>query len=179
MLEFIEDIVKIAKKLKCKTILDLGCGNCYVTSEMSKQFTMCGVELGTEEIRIAKTIYPCVVELDMRNALNNFRENSFDAVMTLDSLEHLSKNDSITLLKDCEKMAKKCVFHFTPINALSEEFAKFRYEQITKGLISFEEFQGGLRAHRSQWLEEEFKEIGYVTKMYKRPYNHVLAIKEL
>lgn len=74
-----------------------------------------------------------------------FKENAFDAVMALEVLEHLTKNDGYNLLKKMERWAKKKVIITTPNGYLYQD----GYDD------------NPLQIHRSGWDVEDFKKLGY------------------
>jgi hypothetical protein len=77
-----------------------------------------------------------------------FKKKSFDAVICLQVIEHISKKDGLMLLKDMEEIARKQVVVTTPI-----------------GFMPREEVDGNpYERHVSSWRQEEFEELGYTVK---------------
>ncbi|MDI6856551.1 MAG: class I SAM-dependent methyltransferase, partial [Candidatus Thermoplasmatota archaeon] len=74
-----------------------------------------------------------------------FKQKSFDAVVAIDVLEHLTKKEGHALIERMENWAKKKVIIFTPNNYVEQE----EYEKDI-----FQE-------HKSGWSYEELKELGF------------------
>jgi SAM-dependent methyltransferase len=98
---------------KNDTVLDLGCGynsplqNCDIAYSI-------GVELFApylEESR-KKTIHNEYIRADIREL--NFKPKSFDVVIAIDVLEHLTKNEGYELIKKMRTWARKKIILFTP-----------------------------------------------------------------
>lgn len=132
--------------IDCKSILDLGCGNhSMVPSVVPDHVYTVGVEYfqpyyeeALREARHKKYINANIMEIE-------FEPKSFDVVVLSDVLEHLTKEEGAGLLRRMERWAKKKVIVFTP-----------------NGFVPQEEYDSNpFMEHKSGWLVNEFKEMGY------------------
>ena len=162
-ISFADATAKQLEKYKVSTILDIGCGK-YSPPVMlvNSVLAVTGIDLNAERLEEAGEYYKEVKQLDAREALRYFGEKSFDAVIAFDFLEHLKKSESIKLVSDCEKMARKLIVFFIPL-----EVVEVKENQIDEALM----------AHKCSWTREEFEAMGYVIEYYNGPFNHILAIK--
>lgn len=165
--DFINDIIDRARSYNCKIALDLGCGHCASSSDLIAHLSVVGIDLNEKEVEQARKIYGNAIKLDMKKAFEHFGEKSFDLVFSLDSLEHLVKEDSVKVLQDSEKIARNYVIHFIPKDAL---------KMVNRKKIKVNK---GLQMHRCEWTQEELEEFGYKVKYYGEPFNHFLAEKKL
>jgi ubiquinone/menaquinone biosynthesis C-methylase UbiE len=139
VLNFI-DILK--KELKnCHSILELGCGKSSPLQNLKGQHYKVGVDLYEPYLAESKKarIHDRYIKADIRKI--NFKKNSFDAVVLLDVLEHLTKDEGNSLIGKMEKWAKKKMIVFTP-----------------NGYVCQEEYdKNKLQLHKSGWNVNEFK----------------------
>lgn len=82
---------------------------------------------------------------DVQNLKNLVEENSFDAVLAIDVLEHLDKGQGYELLRNMENIARKIVIIFTPNGFVSQ------------GLYD----ENDMQQHLSGWSVKELKSMGY------------------
>jgi ubiquinone/menaquinone biosynthesis C-methylase UbiE len=140
------DWIELLKKelFDCTTVLDLGCGYdspiqyCHITHSI-------GVELFDpflEESR-KKAIHSQYLKADIRSV--EFEPKSFDAVLCLEVLEHLTKEEGIELLIKMDRWAKKKVIVKTQ-----------------NGCISLNRHDDDpLQEHKSRWNSIELKKLGF------------------
>lgn len=128
----------------CDTVLDIGCGGLspvrYIDADT------CGVDADKSLIAYAKAIgtHKKLIVLDVRKIDQYFKAKTFDAVVALDLIEHLTKKDGYRLLKSMEKIAQKKVIIFTPNGFMPQNGTGNKLED-----------------HLSGWDEVEMKEQGY------------------
>ena len=128
----------------CKSVLDLGCGNNSPIQDCNISYSV-GVEEFFPYIQESKNkkIHTEYIQSDIKNI--NFKTKSFDAVIILDVLEHLTKDDGRRLIKKIEKWAKKIVILSTP-----------------NGFISQNSYDDNLlQEHKSGWKEKDYKSLGF------------------
>jgi hypothetical protein len=129
---------------ECNSVLDLGCGHNSPLQHCRVPFSV-GIELFDPYLEESKKkgIHNQYVKADIRKV--EFKPKSFDAVVALDVLEHLTKQEGAELLHKMEIWARKKALIFT-----------------TNGYL----WQNGyddnpLQEHRSGWTASELKELGY------------------
>lgn len=135
----------LGKELEdCYSILDLGCGSNSPIQYYHFHYSI-GVELFEQYIQQSKTrrIHSDYIKADIRKI--EFKEKSFDAVLALDVVEHLTKEEGHELIQKMEKWAKKKIIIFTPNGHLHQN----GYDD------------NPLQLHKSGWKVKEFKELGF------------------
>ena len=135
----------LKKGLKgCYSILELGCGNKSPLKNFNNNYKV-GVDLYAPYIAESKKakIHDRYIKADVRKI--RFKKNSFDAVVLLDVLEHLTKEEGYFLIKRMEKWAKKRIIIFTP-----------------NGYAPQEEYdENKLQLHKSGWKADELRKLGF------------------
>lgn len=132
--------------IDCKSVLDLGCGaQSMVPSVVPEEIETVGVECfrpsyeeAVQKSRHKKYFHANIMEIE-------FEDKSFDAVVALDVLEHLTPEEGEKLLQRMERWARKKVIVFTPNGFLPQE----EYDE------------NPFMEHQSGWEVEEFKRRGY------------------
>jgi ubiquinone/menaquinone biosynthesis C-methylase UbiE len=136
----------LEKELKdCNSILELGCGKNSPLQNLNGLHYKVGVDLYGPYLTESKKarIHDRYIKADIRKI--NFKKNSFDAVVLIDVLEHLTKNEGNSLIRKMEKWAKKKIILFTP-----------------NGYVPQEEYdKNKLQLHKSGWNEDELKNLGF------------------
>ena len=123
------------------TVLDLGCGIMKSTTDIlevidrnkysdlmwkkrklihflqnSSKIIQCksllGCDLWPKYLEVSKQYFP-VIRLGM-NELDRFVDNSFDIVLSIDVLEHLSLDDALLAIDHMKRIARKTVIVYTP-----------------------------------------------------------------
>ena len=129
----------------CEKVLDLGCGSNSPIKYCKISYSV-GVENFNPYLLNSKNkkIHSEYIKKDVREV--DFAPKSFDAVILLDVIEHLSKEDGLGLIKKMEKWARKKIIISTPNGFLSQEV----------------DIDGnGLSKHVSGWGIPEFKKLGF------------------
>lgn len=145
------NLVTLVKEIEdnlsgCKSILDVGCGNNSPLRLLSKPYKMVGVDGFDKAIAESKQrkIHQEYILGDVRKLTRKFDKKSFDCVIALDVIEHLTKEEGYIFLANLEKIAGKRVILVTP-NGFIEQ-----YKEHNK-----------LQEHLSAWTTEDFQKIGY------------------
>lgn len=132
---------------RVKTILDVGCGQGYPMKRLRilRSVRATGVDLFPRYIKEAKKsgIYEKVIRGDVTKL--KFKPKSFDAVICLQVIEHVTKKDGLKMIKSMEKLAKYQVIIATPYHF-------FEHPDMDNNK---------LQRHLSHWPDEEFKKMGY------------------
>ena len=163
-----KNMVRWPEKLKkelanCDKVLDLGCGKNSLIQYCNVPFSV-GVELYEPYLEESKEkkIHNKYLHADVNKI--EFESDSFDAVLILDLIEHLSKADGHQLILNAKKWAKKKVIILTPNGYLYQE--------------DFE--QNPLQKHKCGWDVHELEDLGFnVTGMrgFKNFYNYYPELK--
>ncbi len=130
----------------CKTVLDVGCGHNSPLGKIKKSFISEGIDIHKECIVKSQKrgIHDSYKIADIRNLAKLYRHESFDAIIALDVIEHLRKNEGKRLMKDMERIAKKVIL-LTPNGFLEQNTLENNQYQI----------------HQSGWSKEELEKLGY------------------
>ena len=98
----------------CESVLDLGCGPDSPLQYCSNVQHSVGVEAFQPYLEESKKkqIHSEYVSKKIGNL--DFEENSFDAVIMLEVIEHLEEQEGLEVLKKLEKWARKKVIISTP-----------------------------------------------------------------
>lgn len=129
----------------CQTVLDLGCGPDSPISHLTHIKFSLGVDTFKPYIKISKKkkIHSQYRLSDILNL--KIKPNSFDAVILIDVLEHLSKSDGRKIIKKASLWANKKVIINTPNGFLKQNTKDDNPNQI----------------HRSGWSQKELKKYGF------------------
>lgn len=98
----------------CDTVLDLGCGPSSPIQYCKNISYSVGVEAFAPYVRSSrkKKIHSKYLEKKIQDV--RFPRKSFDAVILIEVIEHLSKKDGLILIKSAEKWAKKKIIITSP-----------------------------------------------------------------
>lgn len=129
----------------CSTVLDLGCGPNSPVGALKYLTTRVGVEPFGPYVELARSRgthdqfhQKLITELD-------FEPASFDAVIMIDVIEHMTEEDGLNALQLAEKWARKKVIINSP-----------------NGFIAQKSLDGNpLQEHKSGWSYSRMKELGY------------------
>jgi SAM-dependent methyltransferase len=135
-------------KNSIKTVLDLGCGDGDLARLINNknEFEITGVDIFGPYLKICKKEgkYQKVIKMDITKKLP-FKDNSFDAVICLQTIEHVNKKAGIKLMERMEKIARKVVIVGTPVGeCIQEEYDNNPHQR-----------------HLSSWNPKDFQQKGY------------------
>ena len=130
----------------CKTILDVGCGDISPLRLLRGEYKLTGVDGYKPAIEASrkKGIHNEYKALDIKDLNKYFKNKSFDAVVALDVIEHLKKEEGYKFLNDLERIAKKRVILVTP-----------------NGFVDQHNNTNNLQEHLSGWSPNDFEKLGY------------------
>ena len=135
-----------------KTVLDVGCGPASPLKEFKKELGIysVGIDVFPENINASKKalIHDEHYVMDALDIDKKFKEKSFDAVIAIDLIEHLTKEESEEFIPKVEAIAKKLIIISTPNNFL---------EQRSHSGNPF-------LKHKCGWTLREMKELGFKCK---------------
>lgn len=138
------------------SVLDVACGLSLKSKYIPAEIRV-GVDIYDKYFQHIETSVPyVVVKYDVRKLRDIFVPKSFDMVIAIDIVEHLEKEESLSMLAQCEEIARKAVIIETPKGYVPQNL----------------DIQGHggheWQTHRSGWEPEEFEKRGY--KTFLRPY---------
>lgn len=130
----------------CKSVLDVGCGHASPLSKIKKTFYSEGIDIYKKNVLLSKEqkIHDTYKVGDIQKIHSLYKKKSFDVVIALDVIEHLTKKEGLKLNNSLENIARKRVILLTP-NGF--------YHQHDKDNI-YED-------HKSGWTVQDLKEMGY------------------
>ncbi len=137
--------VLIRRELEgCRTVLDLGCGHHSPLQVCKIPFSV-GVDMFEPSLLESRRrrIHSEYIRADVRNL--GFKPRSFDAVIAVEVLEHLIKDEGLRLMQEMETWASKKVILTTPNGYLPQD----PYDN------------NPLQEHRSGWEVEDLHRLGY------------------
>lgn len=139
------------------TVLDVACGLSLKSKYIEASMRL-GVDIHEEYFKHMEVDVPyAVIKYDVRNLNEIFLDDSFDVVIALDIIEHLEKEESLSMIKECERIARKAVVLETPEGFIPQN-------------IDIQGHGGDQwQTHRSGWEADELKGLGYevVVRDYK------------
>lgn len=154
----------LQKELKnCDTVLDLGCGPSSPIKNIKNIKYSLGVEAFKPYLNISKDqkIHNKYLQKNILDV--DFPKDSFDAVILIEVLEHLTKVDGLSIIKLANKWAKKKVIISTP------------NQYFPMGKVDLNPYQ----EHKSGWSIKELQKMGFKVngvsglKLFYREENHV------
>ncbi len=133
------------------SVLDAACGLSLKSKYIPAQIRV-GVDIHEKYFDHIESEVPYVtIKYDIRKLEEIFMPKSFDIVIALDVVEHLEKEEALSVMRQCEKIAKKAVIIETPKG--------FIPQNIDIQGHGADEWQ----THRCGWEPEEFEALGYKT----------------
>lgn len=133
--------------IRSESVLDLGCGRHSMVPIIPSRIHTVGVEYFESAFQEARDSgrHDRVIQADITKI--EFEEKTFDAVVLLDVLEHLTKEEGNALIEKMDRWAKKKVIIFTP-----------------NGFVHQDSYDHNpLMEHKSGWENKEFIQKGFRT----------------
>jgi len=88
----------------CTTVLDVGCGNNSAIGYIKKNFTSEGIDIYEDALKLSKSkrLHDSYKKGDIKNLDKYYKNKSFDAVVAIDVIEHLNKNEALKMITKME-----------------------------------------------------------------------------
>ena len=132
-----------------ESILDLGCGSYPLKAKIGLDFKKSvGVEIVPEKTQLAKRYLDDVIVGDIRSL--DFDENSFNAVVAIDVIEHFEKSEALELLECMLKWSSKKVVITIP-NGKTPGFVD---PELPEELVEFQR-------HKCGFSPQELRKLGF------------------
>lgn len=156
----------LARELQSmRSVLDVGCGARSPIRKIPKTFYSVGADVFAESIKQSNKqhIHDAYIHCDVMKLHQKVRRKSFDAVIALDLIEHLTKKEGEKLLVAMEAIARKKVIVMTPNGFFKQEPYEGNTYQIHKSGWNVEDFRSrgfavyGIRG--LQWIRGEYATI--------------------
>jgi len=144
---------------KNDSILDLCCG-AGVVSDGFVYKNITGVDIYKPYLDIYKknVLNSEIITSNLSETLlADFKDKSYDIVVCLDGVEHIEKNNSIKLIENMERVARKKVIIFTPEHAEDPEKIVPNFSHNAWGIEGGDSFQ----IHKSAFSRFFFINRGY------------------
>jgi hypothetical protein len=147
---FFQEVGELIKTTN--SVLDIGCGirpmnfftpNIHVLVEPFPDYVKM---LRYKYVNIPQIIIIQNYSLDF---LKLAPDASFDSIFVLDVIEHLSKEDGLKLIKECERVARQQIIFFTPIGFEEQDCESEEKDGWGLTGMTFQQ-------HRSGWFPEDF-----------------------
>lgn len=122
-------------------VLELGCGTFSPLIQIAGDFALDGVDLFEGALEAARKTgrYRKLFQQDV--AAPNFGDKTYDAVCSLDLIEHLEREKGETLIREMERITRQKVILFTP-----------------NGFLPQSGYNGNpWQVHRSGWTVADFR----------------------
>ena len=128
----------------CRSVLDLGCGTNSIVRRFAAGRFVVGVDRYYPSLVRNRAVgaYAALINADVLDL--PFGERSFDAVVSLDVIEHFEKPRGYAMLSLMERLARRAVIVFTP-----------------NGLVPQQPSDNPWQEHKSGWTVEDFESRGY------------------
>jgi 2-polyprenyl-3-methyl-5-hydroxy-6-metoxy-1,4-benzoquinol methylase len=169
--QFINDRIE-----NCDNTLILGCGQGRHELELKGLKQCLGIDLCDWKLELCKQKIP-VIKQDL-NDLKLILDKSFDTVTMFDIVEHFNKENAYKLLKEAERIARKQIIMFIPI----EETLLDNEEKLTQYQMSAKLKGEDMGYHLSLCKEQELKDLGYDTyysKDFHNTFGACICIKKM
>lgn len=133
----------------CHSVLDVGCGASSPLAYATGNKVTEGIDGYSVSIAQSKkkNIHDSYKTGDIRNLGQLYPPKSYDAVIALDVIEHVTRKEGLKLISDMEAIARKRIVVMTP-----------------NGFYRQEDIGGNnLQVHQSGWSVKDFKKLHFRT----------------
>ena len=130
-----------------KTVLDVGCGHSSPLGKIRNKFKSEGIDIHKKTLETSRKnkTHDKYTVGDIKKLSKIYKNNSFDACVAIDVIEHFSKRDALKLIKDMDAIAQKKVILLTP-----------------NGFYEQHNYDGNPhQVHKSGWTKADLEKLGY------------------
>jgi 2-polyprenyl-3-methyl-5-hydroxy-6-metoxy-1,4-benzoquinol methylase len=136
----------VNKFAKCN-VLDVGCGDGYLASQISQKFEVIGIDISREAVKVAKNKNPKMDFIVASCTDIPFPDNSFDTVVASEVIEHINYDDGKNFLKEARRALNRQGRIIVSTPNLSNLYMRFL--QFTSKNIE----------HLKEYTKKEFTEL--------------------
>ena len=129
-----DEIISFLKDHHIQNVCDAGCGcGIYTARLLYHGFTVSGFDISEDAVKIAKT-HASKADLKTANALSTgYPTSHFDAVVSIDVLDHMSLADAAYTLRELYRIVKPGGFICFTLDAMDEEYEKEPHVRSNQG----------------------------------------------
>lgn len=144
----LDDFIRDASLFR--SVMDVGCGLGTWTRKLTSP-TVIAVDGHEPTLRRAAAACPNAVPVccDMRKLIDIFMPGCVECVIAMDVIEHVSRDQAMSVLAQLEQLARLRVMLFVPTG------------EHPQGDDATNMGNGLLQQHRSTWYPDDFRELGY------------------
>lgn len=169
---------------KCKTILDLGCGDGSLMELLSRgeKWQITGIDIYPKSIKVARSrnIYAQLVRGDLLKTIRrNNLKSKYDVVFFSQVIEHIKRKEGEKILDQIEKKAIKRIIVGTPRGFMEQphEFLDDNPYQVHKSGWSIEDFT--LRGYKvvgvGFWPIWSYQGLGRNANFFKKVLSNIIS----
>lgn len=127
-------------------VLDVGCGQSMDLRWFGLEKTT-GIEAyrPSYELAVSKKTHGELVFGDVRELDKYFKPGQFEACISVDVIEHVTKEEGLKMMRDMEQIARERIVIITPNGWMNQEHTE----------------EGDLQKHYSAWDAKEMQSYGY------------------
>ncbi|MFH1316214.1 MAG: class I SAM-dependent methyltransferase [Candidatus Woesearchaeota archaeon] len=151
MERFYGDFSSLLKRTNAKNVIEVGCGEGYITKYLkdNNNIDIIGIDLEESIIEKAKELHPDMKFFIGNIYQTNFPDSSFDCVIASEVLEHLE--DPIRAIVEMKRISKGFCLFSVP----NEPF--FRMANIAR--LKYLNRLGNTPGHIQNWTKSKFKTL--------------------
>ena len=133
-----DDIIRMLRQHQVKTVCDAGCGcGIYCAKLLHNGFSVFGFDVSENAVQIAKGNAP---EAELKTAdirMTGYESDSFDAVISRDVLDHMTKENAQLALQELCRIVKPGGIVIFTLDFPDEEYEKEPHEKNADGDFVF------------------------------------------
>jgi len=148
---FIKNVKAILKPLDYSNMLDIGCGEGFITNEIAslKKSRVTGIDLGDEPLKKARSRYGDIEFVKCSAYELPFEDSNFELVATLEILEHLDTPEKA--LEEIKRVAKKWIIFSVPDEPL--------WRILNVMSLRYLKDLGNTPGHVNHWTPKDFRNL--------------------
>lgn len=155
-------ILNLAKRFGNGKILDVGCGDGYISSRLSKNFKdVIGIDISREALKIARKKNPKITFIVADCTNLPFSDESFETIVASEIIEHLTHEDGKKFLNEASRVLKPHGVIIASSPNISNPYMKF-LQLVRKNKEHLKEYT---RKEFKTLISSEFKIVYYTSQV--------------